>query len=115
MINHYYQQILLIDDNDVDNYLSQHVINRCYFAEKTNICTTGLEALNYIKNRLHDISLLPDVIFLDLNMPVVDGFIFLFEWEDFPQEVKEKCKIVVLSSMLDTEIIDKVSKNHYVS
>jgi len=50
-----------------------------------------------------------------LNMPVVDGFIFLFEWEDFPQEVKEKCKIVVLSSMLDTEIIDKVSKNHYVS
>ena len=48
-------------------------------------------------------------------MPVVDGFVFLFEFEDFPQEVKNKCNIVVLSSLLDKMVIDKVLRNEYVS
>ena len=110
-----HQHILLIDDNDVDNYLTERVITKTGFANKIDICNSGQEALDYIRRRVNNINALPDVIFLDLNMPIVDGFIFLFEWENFPIEVKEKCSVIVLSSMLDQVVIDKVSKNPFVN
>jgi CheY-like chemotaxis protein len=41
---------------------------------------------------------LPDIIFLDLNMPEFDGFAFLRHFRDMPEEVKQKARIVVLTS-----------------
>ena len=73
-----HQHILLIDDNDVDNYITERVITKTGFADKVDICNSGQAALDYISHRVNNINALPDVIFLDLNMPVVDGFIFLF-------------------------------------
>jgi CheY-like chemotaxis protein len=110
-----YDHVLLIDDNDIDNYLTKRVLINSKFTRKIDICTSGLDALNFIKNRLNNIEEIPDIIFLDLNMPVVNGFVFLFEWEDFPMEIKEKCRIIVLSGMIEKEIIDKISNNKYVA
>ena len=106
---------MIIDDNDIDNFITQRVLNKANFTTQVDICTSGSEALDYIKRNANNLERIPNVIFLDLNMPVVDGFVFLFEFEDFPQEVKNKCNIVVLSSLLDKMVIDKVLRNEYVS
>ena len=109
-----YNHVLLIDDNEVDNYLTERVIAGSDFANKIDTCTSGQKALDYLRSRFHDLEQIPNIIFLDINMPVVDGFVFLFEWEDFPVEVKNKCEVVVLSSMLHNDIIDKITNDKNV-
>ena len=54
------------------------------------------EALNWLRNASHNQA--PDIIFLDLNMPEVDGFSFLKNFKDLPDLIKTKSKIVVLTS-----------------
>ncbi|HTF81370.1 MAG TPA: response regulator, partial [Cytophagales bacterium] len=57
---------------------------------------------------------LPDLIFLDINMPIVDGFVFLFEFEQLPDIVRNKCKICVLSSSDNQRDIERITSNEYV-
>ena len=115
MLDYQTNRVLIIDDNDIDNFITQRVLNKANFTKQVNICTSGSEALDYIKNNVNNLDNIPDVIFLDLNMPVVDGFVFLFEFDDFPEIIKNKCKIVVLSSLLDKLAIDKVLRNEFVT
>jgi CheY-like chemotaxis protein len=54
------------------------------------------EALGRLKEMKGETA--PDVIFLDLNMPEIDGFSFLNNFKKLPQDILDKCKIVVLTS-----------------
>jgi hypothetical protein len=47
-------------------------------------------------------------------MPIVDGFVFLFEFEMFPDELKNKCKVVILSSSDNKRDIEKIVDNEHV-
>ena len=115
MIEYQTNRVLIIDDNDIDNFITQRVLNKANFTKQVNICTSGAEGLDYIKKNINDLDNIPDVIFLDLNMPVVDGFVFLFEFEDFPERIKKKCKVIVLSSLLNKDTINKVLRNEFVT
>jgi CheY-like chemotaxis protein len=57
---------------------------------------------------------LPDLIFLDINMPIVDGFVFLYEFEKFSSLLKNKCKVIILSSSDNKRDIDKIVNNDHV-
>ena len=57
---------------------------------------------------------IPEVIFLDINMPIVDGFVFLFEFESFPDSIKDNSKIIVLSSSDNKKDIDRIVDNDHV-
>lgn len=106
--------VLIIDDNEIDNFVSKRVIENSKFSNNVRIITSGEEALTFLENHKTEESKLPRVIFLDLNMPVVDGFMFLFEFDEFPELVKNKCKIVILSGALEQKTIDKILKNEHV-
>ena len=56
----------------------------------------------------------PDVIFLDINMPIVDGFVFLYEFEKFNSYLRNKCKVIILSSSDNKRDIDKIVNNDNV-
>ncbi len=106
--------IMIVDDNEIDNFISKKVLEEGQFSEDILVMESGVVALDYIQEHKNHPDKLPDLILLDLNMPVVDGFVFLFEFADFSQEVKDCCKIIVLSGSLDQQVIDKVLKNEYV-
>ena len=106
--------VMLIDDNETDNFISKRIIEIAEFAEEVVIKNSGQSALNYIEQHKNDLERLPDLIFLDINMPIVDGFVFLYEFENFSHEVKDKCKIVILSSSDNKRDIDKIVNNNYV-
>ena len=106
--------VMLIDDNDTDNFIHKRVIELSNFSKNIVVKNSGKSALEYIASNLSNISNLPDVIFLDINMPIVDGFVFLFEYENFPEEVKQKCKIAILSSSDNKRDIDRIVDNEYV-
>jgi CheY-like chemotaxis protein len=106
--------VMLVDDNDTDNFISKRIIEITKFAKRIEVKNSGKSALEYLEREQFNAKNLPDIIFLDINMPIVDGFVFLFEFEMFPDEVKNKCKIVILSSSDNKRDIEKIIDNNYV-
>ncbi len=106
--------VLLVDDNDTDNFISKRIIELTKFAKRIEIKNSGKSALQYLENAKDDDYKLPDLIFLDINMPIVDGFVFLYEFEKFPIHVRNKCKVIILSSSDNKRDIDRIVDNQYV-
>ncbi|MBC7389822.1 MAG: response regulator [Opitutaceae bacterium] len=105
---------MLVDDNDTDNFISQKIIELNGFADRVIAKNSGKSALEYLEANENNPAELPDVIFLDINMPIVDGFVFLFEFERFNDELKKKCKIAILSSSDNKRDIERIVDNDYV-
>jgi len=106
--------VMLVDDNDTDNFISQKIIELNGFADRVIAKNSGKSALEYLEANENNPAELPDVIFLDINMPIVDGFVFLFEFERFNDELKKKCKIAILSSSDNKRDIERIVDNDYV-
>lgn len=87
---------VLIDDSDIDLFIQKRFLEVYQFSKKLTSYRSAEEALEKLSSaREHGA---PDVIFLDLNMPNIDGFGFLEAFQALPNEVRDKSKIVVLTS-----------------
>jgi CheY-like chemotaxis protein len=106
--------VMLVDDNDTDNFISKRIIEITNFAEEVIVKSSGKSALDYLNDNADDVSNLPEIIFLDINMPIVDGFVFLYEFEKFSSSVKDNSKVIILSSSDNKRDIDKIVNNDYV-
>ena len=109
-----FDRVLLIDDNDIDNFINERMITTNFFSNRVIVKNSGESALQYLRENAENDSNLPRIIFLDLNMPVMDGFAFLFEFEKLPDSVKNNCKVIVLSSSISPEDINRASTNPLV-
>ena len=105
---------MLVDDNDTDNFISKRIIEITNFAENVVVKNSGKSALDYLDENKDILDNIPDIIFLDINMPIVDGFVFLYEYEKFSNSVKDKCRVIILSSSDNKRDIDKIINNDYV-
>mgnify|MGYP001144596398 CR=1 FL=1 len=94
--------VMLVDDNDTDNFIHKRIIELTGFAYRIEVKNTAAHALEYLAEMAGDLENLPDLIFLDMNMPVSSGESFLLELQKMPLAVRQKCSIVVLSSQLTT-------------
>ncbi len=106
--------VMLVDDNDTDNFISKRIIEITKFAPRVEVKSSGKGALDYLKENQDKPAELPNIIFLDINMPIVDGFVFLYEFDKFSELVKNKCKIIILSSSDNKRDIDKIVNNNHV-
>lgn len=106
--------VMLVDDNDTDNFIHKRVLELTGFCTNILVKNSGKSALEYLEENKNNMDVLPNIIFLDINMPIVDGFVFLFEYENFPESLKQKCKIVILSSSDSKRDIDRIVDNEYV-
>jgi len=109
-----YPRVLLVDDNEIDNFINERMILSTKFAGEVIVKNSADTAMSFLKQYDSDEANLPDVIFLDLNMPVKDGFAFLEEYDGVTDTIKNKCKVIVLSSSISPEDINKASTNPYV-
>lgn len=87
---------LLIDDSDIDLFIQRRFLEVYNFSDQLVSYKSAAEALNWLRSI--DGQEPPDIIFLDLNMPEVDGFAFLRSFESLPQKIRNKARIVVLTS-----------------
>lgn len=106
--------VLLVDDNDTDNFISKRIIEITKFAKRVEVKSSGKGALDYLKQYQNEPENIPNLIFLDINMPIVDGFVFLYEFEKFNELVRSKCKVIILSSSDNKRDIDKIVNNNHV-
>jgi len=106
--------VLLVDDNDTDNFISKRIIEITKFAKRVEVKSSGKGALDFLKEHQNNPENIPNLIFLDINMPIVDGFVFLYEFEKFNELVRSKCKVIILSSSDNKRDIDKIVNNNHV-
>jgi CheY-like chemotaxis protein len=105
-----YKTCLLIDDNYIDNFVTSRLLENSKFADSVVIRQSSAEAIE----ALRDGTVTPDVIFLDLRMPVMDGFEFLQEYDKL-DIVKDGVKIFMLSSSLDPTDLRRSVDNKYIT
>lgn len=109
-----YRSVMLVDDNEIDNIINEKIIEANAFAEQILVFQTGQDALEYLREHQGDVESLPEIVFLDINMPIMDGFQFLTDFEEFADEVRNKCKIIMLSSSISPKDIDRAASSRYV-
>ena len=91
--------IMIIDDNKFDLFIHNEFIKQMNISHSILQYTFATEALLYLKN--NDLDKWPNLILLDIYMPIMNGFDFLKKYAEFPLSHRERCKIVILSSSLD--------------
>ncbi len=100
-MSHKIKNILLVDDDEVANYLHQMLLQELNGFENIFIAYNGQEALSLLEENCQKVTTqphaCPDLIFLDLNMPGMDGFEFLDEMEKAPF-TKRRVHIIVVTS-----------------
>lgn len=108
--------ILLIDDNDADNYYNNLVISDASNSIPTQAFEFANDALDFIKDRHEDSA---DLILLDLHMPEMDGFAFLEAYEKLENKHRDNIVIVMLTGYLSPEETEKIksfkSVKHFCS
>ncbi len=90
------EKTILIDDSDIDLFIQRRFLEVYNFSDTLVLYNSAEDALGWLKEMKGEAA--PDVIFLDLNMPEIDGFSFLNDFKNLPPEILSKCKIVVLTS-----------------
>ncbi len=97
-----FTDVLLVEDDPITVMVCERIIKMTSFAEKVISCQNGKLAFDYLLS-LRDIGTLPKIIFLDINMPVMNGWDFLSELDKVKSDFKEMPDIYLLSSTVDPE------------
>jgi len=105
------ERILCVDDDPITLMLCKKVIQKSNFSKEIDTAINGEDALNYFDNLIVTKATsnnYPQLIFLDLNMPVMNGWEFLdiFSKDQYQNKFSET-KVIVLSSTIDPEDIEK--------
>ncbi|PKQ46293.1 response regulator [Confluentibacter flavum] len=96
-----FENVMIIDDNHIDLYIASRLITKNHFGKKVLQYSSAIEAFNYLQENQEHIHLLPEIIFLDIYMPVMTGFEFMEAYDTLPSSFKSKCKVFLLSSSID--------------
>ena len=93
--------ILFIDDDESTNFLHQHFVEQAQLAEKIVTKENGKEAIDFLAATVEGGYPKPDLIFLDINMPIMDGWDFLKNYKELPLDAKGKIVLLMLTTSLN--------------
>ncbi|WP_405409944.1 response regulator [Maribacter sp. Asnod1-A12] len=96
--------VWIIDDDDISKYVMKRYLNQLS-ANRIVDFPDSLQPLKLLTDKCNSFNELPDIIFLDLHMPILNGFDFLKEFQNI--KIDKKINIVMLTSSMNSEDIDK--------
>jgi CheY-like chemotaxis protein len=107
--------ILIVDDDLVYRFAATKTIAATGMSNRIDECNDGLEALNFLKEKIHQPQELPDVIFLDINMPTMDGWEFLNAFQSMLSEFPKTIHVYMVTSSIDKHDIQRSKEFYSVS
>jgi len=93
-------KVLLIDDSNATNFYNQTILAKTGYVDEVLVANNGLEALEILKS-----GVVPEILFLDINMPVMNGWDFLAEFKKLDSSYRNTTIILMLGSMPNAEDI----------
>jgi CheY-like chemotaxis protein len=108
--------VLLVDDDNMTNFLHQRVISKAEICVEVKVAKNGQEGIQQLIELNETLASKNDtvVVFLDLNMPILDGWGFLKEYAQQENNLKFNTKIFVLSSSINPDDKAKAEENAHV-
>ena len=110
-----YKRVMIVDDNEVDRYIGTRNITKYYFSEEVIEMPSAKRALEYLESLASVPEQLPQLIFLDIRMPDLDGFGFLEAYEKLPEAVQKNCIIMMLTTSLSPLDHERAKNNKFVA
>jgi CheY-like chemotaxis protein len=105
----------VIDDDEIYTFTVKRIINNSEIAHKTLFFPNGKLALDFFTEYVHQTDSLPDLILLDINMPVLDGWQFMDEFVKIHPLIKKKVTIYIVSSSIDEADFAKARSYEQIS
>lgn len=109
-----YQTVMLVDDNELDNFINKKLLENEQFATNVYVHQSASAALEDLKKLAATPDKLPQIIFLDIMMPGIDGFGFLEEFDKLQMDVRNKAKIIMLSTSESFKDLNRANQSKYV-
>jgi CheY-like chemotaxis protein len=100
--------VLLVDDDVINNFINARLIKKSELADDLHISTNGKEAITHLTSRLEKQEACPELILLDINMPVMDGFEFVEAFRKLNFINQDKVVIVMLTTSSNPKDLEKV-------
>ena len=118
MPNEQLKKVLCINDNEVTLWIQKQILNKSKFSEEVITAFNGFEGLEYYKSLINgnteNQNNFPGLILLDLHMPVMDGWEFLYR---FSSEIYPHCKntkVIITSYSIDEVDSERAKKYPFV-
>lgn len=105
--------IMLIDDNKIDNFFHERVIRKNNAAKEIIAIESAQAALDYIKSGTEKLQ--PELIFLDINMPGMDGWEFIEHYKQLDESLQKAMIVVMLTTSENPDDIARAKTQHLLS
>ena len=102
--------LCIVDDDEVYKFFVKKILKIKKLADDVLTFTDGEEAFNYINENKENLEKLPDIIFLDINMPIMDGFQFMDEYTKIKAKIDKKITIYMITSSIDPIDLERSKK-----
>ena len=106
--------LCVVDDDKIFTYLLKRLIEKAKIAREIIFFENGREALDYLASHKEDALKLPQLILLDINMTILDGWQFLNEYGKLKPDVPQPISICMMSSSSEMEDYDRAMDSEHV-
>ena len=107
--------LTLIDDDNIFVFLTKKTIQLTNLVDLIKVFENGLDAINYLKENRDNPEVLPEIILLDLSMPIMNGWQFLEEFTKINSSIGKKITIYICSSSISHDDISRAKSISEVS